>query len=80
MGGFAEIPLMEDIELSKRLRKKVPPVACQSPVTASVRRWNQWHPIRLVIRMWALRIAYACGIPPRHLVALYDPSYPRDWS
>ncbi|MHB1544202.1 MAG: TIGR04283 family arsenosugar biosynthesis glycosyltransferase [Gammaproteobacteria bacterium] len=80
MGGFAEILLMEDIELSKRLRKQGPPVSCRSPVTVSARRWKQGHPIRLVIRMWILRIAYACGVPPQYLVGFYDRSYPRDWS
>ena len=78
VGGYAPLPLMEDIELSKRLRKMAPPCPALSPVSVSARRWDQGHPVRLVLRMWALRVAYACGVHPRHLVARYDPGYPRE--
>ena len=76
LGGFAEIPLMEDIEFSRRLRKEAAPTILGARVSVSVRRWILEHPIRLILRMWLLRMAYACGVPPRRLTAFYDRTYP----
>lgn len=78
VGGFSDIPLMEDIEFARRLNKRCPPAAARVPVCVSARRWKRGHPVRLVLRMWALRVAYAFGVPPRHLVGHYDRSYPRE--
>ncbi len=78
MGGFPEIPLMEDIEISKRLRPLGPPLILPGPVLTTTRRFEQVRPVRLVLQMWRLRIAYALGVSPARLVAHYDPDYPRE--
>ena len=70
-GGFAPIALMEDIELSARLKAVSAPACLRPCVQTSGRRWEQhglWRTIRL---MWQLRAAYACGAPPHVLAQRY---------
>ena len=71
IGGYADIPLMEDIEISKRLRAISVPMAIHPPVITSSRRWEQngiWATIWL---MWRLRLAYFLGEDPRGLAKRY---------
>jgi rSAM/selenodomain-associated transferase 2 len=67
LGGFATIPLMEDVELSKRLRRTAAPVIIAAPVETSSRRWRERGIVRTVLQMWALRLAYYCGVHPDRL-------------
>lgn len=67
LGGFAAIPLMEDVELCKRLRRRGPPAAFDLPVLTSARRWEQRGVMRTVLHMWSLRLAYWMGVSPRRL-------------
>ena len=69
--GFAALPLMEDIELSKRLRKRSAPVIVNTPVLTSSRRWEQAGVVRTVLTMWAMRLAYVCGASPQALARYY---------
>ncbi len=69
--GFADIHLMEDVELSKRLRKKRQPLCIRNPVNTSSRRWERHGIIRTVLLMWYLRLLYVCGVLPHHLVRQY---------
>ena len=71
-GGFAPVPLMEDIEYSKRLRRIAQPLVLQAPVETSSRRWEQKGIGRTIVRMWALRLAYVCGVSPRRLQGYYS--------
>ncbi|MEN3793583.1 TIGR04283 family arsenosugar biosynthesis glycosyltransferase [Fulvimarina sp. MAC3] len=71
VGGFAEMPLMEDIALSKRLRRISRPACLRSKVTTSGRRWEANGPMRTILTMWLLRLAYVCGVPPKRLAELY---------
>ena len=71
LGGFASIPLMEDIELSKRLKQFGRPACLRQRVATSARRWEKngiWHTIFL---MWRLRLAYFLGADPRDLAIAY---------
>ena len=70
VGGFAEIALMEDIELSKRLRRQ-PPALIRPPVHTSARRWQQGGLCRTVLLMWALRLAFWLGANPARLALWY---------
>ncbi|MBE9537992.1 MAG: TIGR04283 family arsenosugar biosynthesis glycosyltransferase [Proteobacteria bacterium] len=70
-GGFAVIPLMEDIEYCKRLRKEARPLLVRQVVETSSRRWEQGGIISTVVRMWTLRLAYFLGVPPSRLKAHY---------
>ena len=71
MGGFADMPLMEDIEFSRRLKRKGATAALTATVTTSFRRWEQQGPLRTILRMWALRFLYWVGVSPHALSRWY---------
>jgi len=71
MGGFADMPLMEDIEFSRRLKRKGATAALTATVTTSFRRWERHGPFRTILLMWTLRFLYWIGISPSHLVKWY---------
>src|SRR6267143_3992209 len=71
MGGFADMPLMEDIDFSRRLKRKGATAALTAIVTTSFRRWERHGPLRTILLMWALRFLYWIGISPSHLVEWY---------
>ncbi len=69
--GYAEIPLMEDVEISKRL-KKLAKANCDGPVLlTSARRWQQHGWAKTVLLMWQLRLMYWLGVSPEKLVKKY---------
>ena len=70
-GGFPPVPLMEDIALSRRLKRLSPPLALAGPLRTSARRWERHGPLRTVLLMWRLRWAYALGADPAKLARLY---------
>jgi rSAM/selenodomain-associated transferase 2 len=71
VGGFPDQPLMEDIELSARLRRSAPPVCLKQRVLTSSRRWRRHGTSRMIATMWGLRLAYACGVPSTALARFY---------
>ena len=71
MGGFADIPLMEDIEFSRRLKQKGTIVALRENVITSFRRWEQYGPLRTIVQMWILRFLYWAGWDPQRLHQYY---------
>lgn len=71
LNGFASIPLMEDIELSKRLKRTGRPACLRARVAASARRWEEHGIWRTILLMWRLRTAYFFGADPRALAAAY---------
>lgn len=82
-GGWPQQPLMEDVELTKRLRRRVEPQfadrrgACPVPtLTTSARRWRRDGTLRTILLMWHLRLRYALGANPEALHAIYygDPA------
>ena len=72
LGGHPDIALMEDIELSARLRRKQPPARIRTPVLVSARRWERRGIVRTVLLMWGLRLCYWLGISPVRLARWYD--------
>lgn len=70
-GGYADIPLMEDVEFCKRLRRKGSPLIIKQPVLTSSRRWESRGILRTVFEMWALRLAYVLGVSPQRLRDTY---------
>ena len=70
-GGFPEIPLMEDIELSRRLLRTGRPACLAARVTTSGRRWEAQGVWRTILLMWWLRLRYYFGADPRRLVLEY---------
>jgi len=71
IGGFGPLPLMEDVDLSKRLRKEGVPVHPALAVEVSGRRWDERGAVRTVLHMWALRLAYWLGVAPERLWESY---------
>jgi GT2 family glycosyltransferase len=71
-GGFPGQPLMEDIELSRRLKKLGPPACIGTPVVTSGRRWERHGVWRTIFLMWQLRWAYWRGVAPAQLARRYD--------
>lgn len=61
VGGFANQPLMEDIEISQRLRQLVRPICLPQKVTTSGRRWETRGVWRTIVLMWSLRWRYWRG-------------------
>ena len=70
-GGFPEIPLMEDVALSKALRRRSPPACLRARVVTSGRRWERGGMLRTILLMWRLRLAYALGADPHGLARRY---------
>ena len=71
-GGYAQIPLMEDIALSKSLKRRGGRPAClRERITTSGRRWEAHGPWRTIVTMWRLRAAYALGADPARLAREY---------
>lgn len=71
LGGFSEIPLMEDIEFSSRLQQAGRTVALRDTVVTSFRRWDTKGPLRTILLMWALRFLYWVGVSPHQLARVY---------
>ena len=66
-GGYDDIPLMEDVAYSKRLRRIGKPLIIREPVLTSCRRWEEGGVASTVLRMWLLRLAYVLGVAPTTL-------------
>lgn len=71
VGGMPTQPLMEDVELSRRLRRTGPPACIHTPLHTSSRRWEERGVVRTVVLMWWLRAAYALGVPATRLAQWY---------
>lgn len=71
VGGYPEIPLMEDVELSRRMTRAGKTVLLPCRLTTSARRWEEHGTARTILRMWRLRIAYRLGMPPERCAELY---------
>ena len=71
IGGYADLPLMEDIDLSRRLKREQPPVCLHNTLTTSSRRWEQKGIVRTILLMWTLRLAWFLGVPAARLATRY---------
>jgi rSAM/selenodomain-associated transferase 2 len=71
VGGFPDIPLMEDVALSKALKRLGPPLCLRETVATSSRRWEQHGVYRTMVLMWGLRLAYWLGADPARLADRY---------
>jgi len=71
VGGFPEIELMEDVALSKALKRRGRPLCLHETVTTSSRRWERGGVYRTMALMWRLRLAYWLGADPASLADRY---------
>jgi rSAM/selenodomain-associated transferase 2 len=71
-GGFPEIPLMEDIALSRTLKRiSGAPLCLSTPVVTSSRRWEENGILHTILLMWKLRLAFFLGASPERLARKY---------
>ena len=71
LGGYRDLEVCEDLDLTRRL-KRAGRVAClRSRVTTSARRWRERGVIATMLRMWFIRAAFLLGVSPAWLARLY---------
>jgi len=71
LGGFAEVPLMEDVEISHRLRKIKTPVLLRGPISVSARRWEKKGVLRQTMTNWSIQLSYFRGVSEEQLARKY---------
>ncbi|MGV3484619.1 MAG: TIGR04283 family arsenosugar biosynthesis glycosyltransferase [Planctomycetaceae bacterium] len=71
VGGIEGIPLMEDVRLSQRLRRRSWPVLLDATVEVSARRWTKRGILYQTALNWLLQGLHAAGVPPERLRTLY---------
>lgn len=71
IGGIPDLPIMEDVALSKALRKISRPLCLRSRVTTSGRRWDANGLVRTIVIMWGLRLGYVLRVSPDWLASAY---------
>ena len=71
LGGFPDVPLMEDVAFSRALKRRGRIACLRQRVTTSSRRWLADGPLRTVLLMWRLRFLYWCGVAPAALKRRY---------
>ena len=72
LGGFPEIPIMEDVAFCRALKRQGRIACLRSRVVSSARRWEQNGPVRTILLMWALKLLYLAGVAPARLKRLYS--------
>ncbi len=73
VNGYPPIPLMEDIALSRLLKRCSRPVCLPDKLITSARRWQTHGTLRTILVMWSLRLAYSLGASPARLARFYKP-------
>lgn len=74
VGGYADIPLMEDVELMRRVKKHGGGIVIlPERVSTSARKWDRDGVLYSVLRNWGLQLAYGCGVAPDRLARFYYP-------
>ena len=72
LGGFREIPIMEDVDLMRRIRRKRGRIVIfREPVLTSARRWEKEGLVFGTLRNWFLMTLYLCGVAPERLARFY---------
>ena len=71
LGGYREAELMEDLELSYRLKRQGELACLRERVVTSARRWQRDGIVRTIVLMWLLRFLYFIGVSPSYLKTFY---------
>lgn len=71
LGGFAEVPLMEDLDLSQRMCRMGKVVRIPQSVVTSSRRWEKDGVFKTIVLMWMLRLLFVLGFPASSLSRFY---------
>jgi hypothetical protein len=71
LGGYPDLPLMEDIAFSRALKRKGKIASLRSHVMTSARRWEAEGVWRTIFKMWWLKALYLLGVSPLRLKRYY---------
>ena len=71
VGGFPDIPLMEDFVLSQRLARRGRPKLLAGPLRVNARRWEKRGVLRQTLLNWRISMMFRCGVKPESLAKLY---------
>ncbi|MBI3779702.1 MAG: TIGR04283 family arsenosugar biosynthesis glycosyltransferase [candidate division NC10 bacterium] len=71
LGGYPEIPLMEDVELTRRLKRRGRLSCLSLQVITSARKWEQEGVLRTILLMWTIRLLHFVGVGPERLHQWY---------
>ena len=77
LGGYPGIPLMEDVEFSRRLKRAGRLACLRIQVTTSARKWEREGVLRTILLMWSIRFLYWVGVSPARLHQWYYPDISR---
>jgi rSAM/selenodomain-associated transferase 2 len=75
-GGFPEIALMEDVALSKAMKRQSAPLCLAAKAVTSGRRWEREGTVRTILLMWRIRLEYFLGADPARLAERYGTRRP----
>ena len=70
-GGFAPLPLFEDVDLVRRLRRLGPLAFPPQRARTSARRWQRHGLLRTTLVNWGLLLAWQIGVPGSRLARIY---------
>jgi len=73
VGGFSDLPIMEDVDMIRRLRRRDGVDSIEAPIVTSARRFREEGPARAILRNAALLLLYTLGVAPSRLVGWYRP-------
>ncbi len=71
LGGYPDIPLMEDVAFSRALKRRGAVACLHSRVITSARRWEKEGIWRTILKMWLLKLLYLVGVSPVRLKRYY---------
>jgi rSAM/selenodomain-associated transferase 2 len=72
IGGYRDLPIMEDVELMRRIRGRGDVICIISDkALTSARRWERDGVLFTTLRNWVLQTLYCCGVSPKHLARFY---------
>lgn len=77
--GFPDVPLMEDVEISRRLKRRGRLACLRARVVGSTRKCRREGVWRTLALMWLLRALYTFGVSPTRLHRLYYRRDPTKW-
>ena len=71
LGGYRELPIMDDYDFVRRLEAGYRTACVPGPARTSDRRWRRAGLVRTLFSWWTIRFLYVAGVPPRRLARLY---------
>jgi len=72
VGCFDEIEIMEDVKISKKLKKISAPHCIKTKIITSSRRWQANGIVKTILKMWLMRVLFFIGVKPSRLIKIYE--------